>query len=176
MVELHLHVVLVALQDLFRELRLRHWRRLVIAILEGMALLVGLGGDIEAILVAEVIPPWVVGIVARAHGVDVEALHDLYVLDHALHRDHVASVGIHLVAVSTLDEHRLAVDEQLGVLDLHLAESHLLRNHLHHVALAVFHHRLKREEIRRLRRPLLHVAHHESHGGFLASAEVGSLL
>ena len=143
--------------------------------MEGVALLVGLGRDVNAVLVAEVVPSWVVRIVARAHGVDVEALHYLDVLYHAVHGHHVASIRIHLVPVGTLYEHRLAVHEQLRVLYLHLSEAHLLRYHLHHVALAVFHHRLEGEEVRRLGRPLLHVAHHEAHGGLLASAEVGRL-
>ncbi len=176
MVELHFHVVLVALQNLFSELRLRHRRSLVAAISKCVALLVGLGCDIETILVAQVIPAWVVGIVACAHGVDVEALHDLDVLNHAFHCYHVAAIWIYLVSVGTLYEHRLTVYEQLGVLDFHLAESHLLRNDLHDVAAAVFHYRLKREQIRSLRCPLLHVAHHEAHCGLFASAEVGALL
>ena len=32
--------------------------------------------------------------------------------------------------VDTLNQYRLAVHQQLGVLDFHIAEAHLLQNHL----------------------------------------------
>ena len=175
MVELHLDIVLVALEDLLGESRLRGRCRLVFAVAEGMALLVGLSGDVEAILIAQIIPARVVWIVAGAHGVDVEPFHDLDVLDHALRRDDVAAVGIHLVAVGTFDVHGLAVDEELGVLDLYLAEAYLLWDDLYDVAFAVFHDSLQGEEIGSLSRPFLHVAHHEAGCALRASAEVGCL-
>lgn len=109
----------------------------------------------------------------RAHGIDVETFHDLDILQHALQGHHITTIGIHLVAVGTLDEHRLAVDEQLLVFDLHLAEAHLLWNDLHDVTLAVLHRGDERIEIRCLCRPLLHVAHHEAGCSLGATVEVG---
>ena len=44
---------------------------------------------IESVLVAEVIPSWVVGIVACAHSVDVELLHDLDEIGRASCRERV---------------------------------------------------------------------------------------
>ena len=74
--------MLVALHDLLCKLRLLCLRRVVIH--EAVALLVCFGAEVYAILVAEVIPHRVVRIVACAHSVDVEALHEREVLYHAL--------------------------------------------------------------------------------------------
>ena len=128
-VEVRAYVVLVALHDLLGEQRLLGLGLRTVA--EAVALLIGLGGHVDAVLVAQVVPHGVIGIVAGAHGVDVQALHDLDVLNHALAAHHVATVGIQLVAVGTLDEHGLTIHQQLGVLDLHAAEAHLLRDDLH---------------------------------------------
>ena len=82
MIEVRAHVVLVALQNLLGEQRLLGLCLGTIA--EAVALLIGLGGHVDAVLVAQVIPHGIVGIVAGAYGVDVQALHDLDVLNHAL--------------------------------------------------------------------------------------------
>ena len=60
---------------------------------------------------------------AGADGVDVVLLHHEDVLDHALDRDGLAAIGIDLVAVHAFDQDALAVDEQVAVLDLDLAEA-----------------------------------------------------
>ena len=101
-----------------------------VAVAHAVALDVGLGCKVDAVLVAEVIPARVVGIVAGAHGVDVQLLHDLDVLNHTLHGDDIAAVGIQLVAVGTLDENGLTVDQQLATLDFHLADADALANRL----------------------------------------------
>ncbi len=67
----------------------------------------------------------VVGIVARPHGVDVVLLHQLDVADHRLTRDVVSGVRVVLVAVDALEVDRLAVHQQLAVVDLDLAEADL---------------------------------------------------
>ena len=99
-----------------------------------MAFLVGLGHHIDAVTVAQVIPLRIVAVVTGAHSIDVEALHDLKVLNHALAAHHVAAVGIHFVAVGALDEHGLTVDEQLGILDFHFAEAHFVGHHFYQLA------------------------------------------
>ena len=176
MIVLHLDIVLVTLKDLLGESRLCGRCRLVVAITEGVALLVGLSRNVETVLVAEVVPAWIIGIVTSAHGVDVEPLHDLDILKHALRCDNITTIRVHLVAVGTFDIYGLAIDEKLTVLDLYLAEAHLLRNDLHDVALTVFYKGLKGEEIRRLCRPLLHIAHHEACCALRAATEIGGLL
>ena len=120
-------VMLIALHDGFAE----HWRtrQCLLLIAEAVTLLIGLSAKVYTILVAEVVPLGIVGIVACTYGIDIELLHATYVLYHALTTHHIASVGVHLVAVGTLDEYRLTVDEQLGTLDLHTSETYFL----HHI-------------------------------------------
>ena len=102
-----------------------------------MRLEVCLGRYIQSILVAQVIPAWVVRIVAGAHRVDVQLLHYFYILYHTLYAYHIAAVGVHLVAVSALNQHGLSVYQQLCVFYFYIAEAHLYGYHLHH-ALLVF--------------------------------------
>ena len=104
-----------------------------------MALLVGLGSHVDAVLVAQVVPDGVIRIVACADGIDVQTLHDLYVLNHALAAHHIAPIGVKLMAVCTLDENGLAVDKQLSVLDFNLAETYLLGNDLYRFQFGQFH-------------------------------------
>ena len=120
------YIVLVALQYLLGKHRFLGCGIVLIA--ETVALLVSLSYHIETILIAEVIPTWIIRIVASTNGVDVQTLHNLDVLDHALHADVVACIRIHLMTVRTLDEHRLTIDQELFVLDFHLAEAHLDRS------------------------------------------------
>ncbi len=62
---------------------------------------------------------------AGTDGVDIQALHHLDVLNHALHAYVVTSIRVHLMTVGTLQENRLTVDQELLVLDFHLAETYL---------------------------------------------------
>ena len=102
-----------------------------------VTLQIGLGSEVDAVLVAQVIPAGVVGIVTRTYRIDVQLLHNLDVLNHALYRDDIAAVRIQLVAVGTLDEDGLTVEEQLASFDFDMAEAYTLAYHLQHlVALA----------------------------------------
>ena len=121
------YVVLVALHDgLGKE---RSCRGSIVAITKSVTLLIGFCTHVYSILIAEVIPLWVVGIVGCAHGVDIELLHAHNVLNHTLTTHHIAAIGVELVAVHTLDEYRLTVDEQLAVAYLHTSETYFL----HHI-------------------------------------------
>ena len=86
---------------------------------------VGFVNQVDAIPVAQIVPARVVGVVAGAHGVDVELFHQLNVLDHGLHSDRVARVGIVLVPVHASEQNRHAVDVYLPVFDLDLPEADL---------------------------------------------------
>ena len=108
-----------------------------------MALLIGLGNNIQSVFIAQLIPPRIIGIMARSNGIDVELLHDFNVLNHALKGHNIAAIGIHLVSIGTFDEHRLAINQQLPVFDFHLAEPYFLRDNLLHLPLLVFHRRHK---------------------------------
>ena len=99
-----------------------------LAIAHTVAFDIGLAHDIESVLVAKVIPTGIIAIMAGAHGIDIEFLHHLDVLDHALHADHITAIGVHLVAVHALKDNGFSIDQHLAVLDLHLTEAHLLRN------------------------------------------------
>ena len=94
---------------------------------------VRLGGEIDTVFVAEVVPTWIVGIVAGAHGIDVELLHDADILDHTLDADDIAPIRVEFVTVGTLDEDRLAIDQQLASTDLYVAEAHLLTHDFQHL-------------------------------------------
>ena len=100
------------------------------AVAHAMRFEVGLSGEVDTILVAEVVPTGIVGIVAGTYGIDIELLHDLDVLNHALHGYDVTTIGIELMTIGTLDEDGLAVNEQLASLDFDMAEADLLANGL----------------------------------------------
>ena len=125
-----LHIALVALQVC----QGKGWifgKRLV-AIPHPMRFHIGLSYHIQAILVAQVVPIVVVGIVASAHSIDVQLFHPLHILLHAVTRNHIPPIGIHLVAVGAFNQHRLAIHQELSIFNLHLAETDLHRNHLQH--------------------------------------------
>ena len=161
MVEEHRHIVLVALHDLLGKLRLLGSR--IVAILETMALLVSLSHNIQSVLVAEIIPAWIVWIVAGTNGIDVHALHHHDVLNHALLTYVVALVRINLMTVGTLQENRLTIDQELLVLDLHLAETYLyLYNLVWQIHTAILDRRYyKGIEVRSLCTPLANILHTE---------------
>ena len=98
----------------------------LLLVAHAVTLEVRLSGEIDTVFVAEVIPAWIIGIMAGAHGIDVKLLHDADILNHALYADDVAAIGVELMTVGTLDENRLAIDEQLSPLDLYMAEAHFL--------------------------------------------------
>ena len=128
MIDERLHIALVALDvrhDVLRELGKR-----LLLISHTMRFEICLSGDVDTVFITKVIPARITWIVAGANGVDVQLLHDLDILNHTLQAHYVSTVRIHLVAVGTLHQHRLSVNEQLCVLDFHVAESHFLRNHL----------------------------------------------
>ena len=136
MIEVHGNIVLVALQNLLG--KHRFLGSSIIAILETVTLLVSLSYHIDTILIAELVPAWIIRIVTGADSVNIQALHNLDVLNHALHAQYITSIRVHLMTVGTLDEHRLTVDKELLVLDFHLAETYLDRSHasrLHRVLL-----------------------------------------
>ena len=85
---------------------------------------VGLVAQQDAVFVAQLVPARHVRVVAGAHGVDVELLHEDDVAHHVLFGDDVAALRVLLVAVDALDQQRHAVEAELAVADLHLAEAH----------------------------------------------------
>ena len=91
------------------------------------------GTDIEAILVAKVIPVIVVGIMASTHGIDVHLLHLEYILQHTFSTHHISSIGVKLMSVSALDQDGLTIDKQLVdsshfIADFDASEANLKRD------------------------------------------------
>ena len=93
------HIGLVTLQVHLRKVLALSQRTL--AITHAVTLYVGLGHHIDACLVAQVVPARIVRIVAGAHGIDVQLLHNAQVLLHALYAHNIASIGVQFVAVGT---------------------------------------------------------------------------
>ena len=102
----------------------------LLAIAHTMTLEVRFCCQVDTILVAEVIPTWIVGIVTSTNGVDIQILHNLDILNHALNGNNVSTIGIEFMTVGTLDKDRLTVDQQLTALDLYVTETHLLTDSL----------------------------------------------
>ena len=130
MIEVALHVALVALH-----VRLGvsgYFRQRLVAIAHSVRFDVRLGHDVQSVLVAQVIPIVVVRVVAGAHGVYIELLHDLHVLLHPRPRHHVTSVGVHLVTVRPLEDYWLPVDQDLRPAQFDLAETDACGDDLHH--------------------------------------------
>ena len=73
--------------------------------------------DIEAEAVAQREPPRVIRVMAGAHRIDIQFLHDTDIPDHVGDGDHIALVRVQFVAVGALDQDRLAVDLELDVFD-----------------------------------------------------------
>ena len=69
------------------------------------------------------------------NSVDIQLLHNLNILNHALHADYIATIRIYFMTVSTLDQDRLAIDQELCILDFHIAETYLLRDNLRYTLL-----------------------------------------
>ena len=80
---------------------------------ERVGLDVRLRDDVEPELVGELQERGVVGVVRGAHGVEPEALEVDQVGAHLLPCDGPPGVGVEVMAVGTVEQHPLAVDEQV---------------------------------------------------------------
>ena len=95
-----------------------------------MALQVGLVHDIDAVLVAQVVPRRLVGVVAGADGVDVVPFKGVYGGGHVVDIDGPAGVRAPLVAVDPVEDQPPAVEEHQAVLQLEPAEPDIVGDHL----------------------------------------------
>ena len=118
-------LALVALDD--RVLPLLEAAKPIVAVSRLMPLDVRLGYHVDSVPVAEVVPEAVVGIVARADGVDVVLLEERDVLQHVVKRHGAPVLWIRLVAVHALHLDRHAVHEERVADDFLLLEPDLLR-------------------------------------------------
>ena len=126
----------------------------------GVALHVGLGQHVESILVAQVVEHGVVGVVAGAHGIDVQPLHGLNVFFYLLVGDGSSVHGAEVMAVHAVEHHSLAVDGQGSVVaDAHFAEAHLTTSQVDGVALCVLQRQYEVVQFWCLGTPLAGIAH-----------------
>ena len=95
----------------------------LLAVAVSVRLHVRLADDHDAFAVAEIVPHRIVRIVACAHRVHVEALHEPDILEHPFARYGVTSLGLHLVAVDALEKNALAVEIDDRILDFDAAEA-----------------------------------------------------
>ena len=65
-----------------------------------------------------------------AHSIHIELLHHEHILEHTLSGDIVAPIWVHLVSISTLDEDRLTIDEELTTRDTYISEAYSLADNL----------------------------------------------
>ena len=122
------HVTLLTLNVSL--LKIRTDSQCLLIVTHTMALQVALSSQVDTILIAQVIPTWIVGIVTGTHSIDVQLLHNLDILNHALHAHDVATIRIQFVAVGTLNQDSLTVHQQLSALNLNVAETNLLLDNL----------------------------------------------
>ena len=160
MVLQHQHVVLIALD--VGIVVVGTLGKCLVAISHSVALDIGFGCDVDAIDVAELIPTWVVRIVAGANSIHIELLHHLNILNHAVNTHDIATIRVKFMTVNTLDEHWLSVHEQLGILDFHLAEAYMLRNALQELV-AIVEGSIERVEIWSFCRPLQRIRERSFH-------------
>ena len=97
-------------------------------ILEAVALHIGLGDQHDAILVAQLVKARVVGVVGRAHRVDVVLLHELQVAAHAIEAHGAALVIVVIVAVDAMHLKVGAVEVDMIALDRHLGKALAMRD------------------------------------------------
>ncbi|MNJ46477.1 hypothetical protein D3C77_416070 [compost metagenome] len=84
---------------------------------------VGLINNIEPEAVAELIPPWRIGIMGAAYRVEVVLLHQQNVLHHIGFSHPLAVLMVMLMSVHAADEQRLAIHLQQAVANLDLAKT-----------------------------------------------------
>ena len=97
-------------------------------ILKAVALHIGLGDQHDAILIAQLVEARVVGVVGRAHRVDVVLLHELQVAAHAIEAHGAALVIVVIVAVDAMHLKVSAVEVDMIALDRHLGKTLAMRN------------------------------------------------
>ena len=129
----------------------------------GMALYVRLCQHIQTILVAKVIEIWIVGIMARSYGIDIQTFHQEHILLHLLARHGSSIHGTVVVTIDTTNDDRLAIDGQstLGI-HTHFAHTQLAASQIHRFTILVecYHQIVK---IRQLCTPQFRILHRQTH-------------
>ena len=95
-----------------------------------MALVVGFINDKEAVLVAELIEVRHIRVMAGADGIEVVLFNHEQVFFRLLKANGISRDGVGFVAVHTVELDGLAVDINLIVGNVNLADAHTIRNGL----------------------------------------------
>ena len=106
----------------------------------------------------------------QAHRIDVGSFHQLQVLLHQFFCHHTGTVGVVFMTVDATYLDCLTVDEQLSVLDVDGAESHLLRHLLHHRTISLLQLQAEGIEIGMFHTPQLGMGNPHLHAVELAVA------
>jgi len=84
---------------------------------------VGFVDEVNAVFVTQLLPPFRLGIMARAHGIDVVLLHQEDILHHQLFGHYVARFRIVLLHVHPLEGYGHPVDQEKSPFDFHTPEA-----------------------------------------------------
>jgi hypothetical protein len=120
---------------------------------DAVRLEVGFVHYVKAVFIAEFVPAGMVGIMGRAHGVEVEALHQEDVLQHAFLRHVFAGSFIVLMPVYPVKQHRCTIHQHPAAVDLHLPEAHFATPHLGDFPVWLFQGEHQGVQVRVFRRP-----------------------
>ena len=140
---------------------------------KSVCLAIGLVHHIHAYGVAELIPARTIGIVGQTDGIDMGSFHELEVLEHALFRHYTSGVGVVLMTIDTTNLDGFTIDEQLTILDMDVAETHLLSGVLDGLAIGVFEFQFQGVEVGVLSTPKMRIADLDFHAVELTMATLG---
>ena len=120
-----------------------------------MGFQVGLGHQVDAVLVAQLVPARVIGVVAGAHVVAVHRLDQFQIVDHPLLGNIMARIGPVFVAVGPLSLTGTPLIMKTGPLISTLRKPVLVEMIFFGLAAVAHDAQHRRVEVRRLGRPLL---------------------
>ena len=104
---------------------------------------------VETITVTQGVPARIIGIVAGSYRIDIQLFHNTDIANHLFLGNNISARLAEFVTVYALDEYRLAVHQELRVLDFHGTEAKIQRGCLTDNSLTVF--RLHFQSVQRRR-------------------------
>ena len=121
--------------------------------------------DVQSVAVTKLVPVRVIRVVRGAYGVEVVFLENPDVFQHALPRNDVTAVGVHLVAVGAFDEDWLPVDAKLSVFDPDFPKSRVQGDGFERLSGSVFQQHGYAVKCRHFSAPRLHTSGIERQAG-----------
>ena len=92
-------------------------------LLARVALDVGFIDHVQAVLVAQIEKAWIVWIMRCAHCIKAVLLHQQHVFAHDFFRHGFAMHWMVIVAIHAIDQHALAIDQEVASLDVDAAKT-----------------------------------------------------